>query len=139
MRGSQPGFGLVETIVGLLLGTFALMAMAGVMVSSIQAQRNAVSRMELTSLAETKMDQLRSHAALPTSDTMKLSVGGSLTSNVADHWEAMTNAAGRAYAVRWRVETGVNGTRDVTVRVQPVTPALKEVPYADAQGLMLIR
>lgn len=139
MQGDRAGFSLVETMVGMLVGTVALLALAGVMASTLNVRSVSLSRMELTSLGESKLDQLRSHAALPNADTMKLSVGGSLTSDVTDHAEQITNARGRTYAVRWVVAPGLNGTRDVTVRVAPASPRRNEVPWMDVQSLMLIR
>lgn len=137
--GGREGFGLVETVVGLLLGTVAILALAAVMITSLQVQVNAASQLELTALAESTLDQLRAHAALATSDTTMLSVGGSLTTSAANHCDTITSAQGRAYVVRWQVSAGLAGTRDVTVRVRPVTAARIEVPFADARTVMLIR
>jgi prepilin-type N-terminal cleavage/methylation domain-containing protein len=139
MMGKRAGFSLVEVMVGLVVGTIALLALGSVMVGTSQVQRVSLSRMELSSIAETKIDQLRSHAALLTSDTVKLSVGGSLTSSVANHSEQYTSQRGRVYNVRWLVANGLNGTRDVTVRVAPASAYRNEVPYLDAQTLMLVR
>jgi Tfp pilus assembly protein PilV len=138
-RCRQDGFSLVETTAGLLIGATVLLAFAGIIISALQLQASTVSRMELTALAETKLDQLLAHAALPTDDTLKLSVGGSLTNNDPHHAEQMSSARGRVYDVRWVVVPGLNGTRDVTVRVAPVTPAPKQVPHMDVRTLMLIR
>ena len=139
MTGRRAGWSLVETTVGMLVGTIALMALAGVMISTSHLQSLSLSRMELTSVGETKLDQLRSHAALTTTDTMKLSVGGSLSSNVANHYEVVTSARGRQYTLRWTVASGLSGTRNVTVRVQPSGSRKNEVPYVDVNTLMLIR
>lgn len=139
MKTRREGWSLVETTVGMLVGTIALVALAGVMISTSHLQALSLSRMELTSIGETKLDQLRSHAALTTTDTMKLSVGGSLNSNVANHYEVVTSARGRAYTIRWTVASGLSGTRNVTVRVAPSGLRKNEVPYVDVNTLMLIR
>jgi hypothetical protein len=139
LRARRMGWSLVETTVGMLVGTVALMALAGVMISTSHLQSLSLSRMELTSIGETKLDQLRSHAALTTTDTMKLSVGGSLNSNVANHYDILTSARGREYTLRWTVASGLSGTRNVTVRVQPSSKRKNEVPYVDVNTLMLIR
>jgi Tfp pilus assembly protein PilV len=139
MKARREGWSLVETTVGMLVGTVALVALAGVMISTSHLHSLSLSRMELATVGETKLDQLRSHAALQTTDTTKLSVGGSLTSDVANHSELVTTARGRTYTVRWTVASGLNGTRDVTVRVLPTGARNNEVPYVDLNALMLIR
>jgi len=137
--GRRGGWSLVEATVGMLVGTVALIALAGVLVSTSFLHSLSLSKMELTSLGETKLDQLRSHAALATTDTMRLQPGGSLTSNAADHSEQVTTPRGRVYNLRWQVANGISGTRNVTVRVVPAQPRRNEVPYVDVNTLMLIR
>jgi Tfp pilus assembly protein PilV len=140
MQRIREGFSLVETMVGLVVGVIALVALASVMVGTSQVQQISLSRMELSSIADTKVDQLRSHAALLTSDTLKLSAGGSLTDSVdANHFERVTSERGRTYQVFWQVSSGLNATRDVTVRVAPVSPRRYEVPYLDIRTLMIVR
>lgn len=134
----RDGFSLVETVVAMLVGTIALIALAGVMVSSSQVQSVSLSRMELTAIGETKLDQLRAYSALRTADTVQLSIGGSLTSDVANHTGVMTSARGRQYRLRWAVAAGLNGTRDVTLRAAPVSPRRNEVAYVDLRTLMLM-
>jgi hypothetical protein len=139
MKGRRAGWSLVETTVSMMVGTVALVALAGVMISNSYLHSLSLSRMELTSVGETTLDQLRSHAALQTTDTVKLSVGGSLTSNVAYHHQQITTVRSRQYTVRWTVASGVGGTRDVTVRILPSAPRRNEVPFVDMRTLMLIR
>jgi hypothetical protein len=139
MQSRREGWSLVEATIGMMVGTVALVALAGVLVSTSFLHSLSLSKMELTSIGEAKLDQLRSHAALQTTDTLRLGEGGSLTSDVDFHNEQVTSARGRVYKLRWIVAAGVSGTRDVTVRVQPVGPRRNEVPYLDVNTLMLIR
>jgi hypothetical protein len=120
------------------VGTIALIALAGVMVSTSQVQVLSLSRMELTAIGETKLDELRSYSALRSADTVQLAIGGSLTSNVANHAEQITSARGRVYDLRWTVAAGLNGTRDVVLRVAPVSSRRNEIPYTDLRTLMLL-
>lgn len=138
VEGRRDGFSLVETVVAMLVGTIALIALAGVMVSTSQVQALSLSRMELTSIGETKLDQLRAHSAWRTADTVQLAIGGSLTSDVANHSGVVTSARNRQYRLRWAVAAGLNGTRDVTLRVSPVSARRNEVPYVDLRTLMLL-
>jgi hypothetical protein len=139
LDASRAGWTLVEAAVGMLVGTVALIALAGVLVSMSYLHSLSLSKMELTSVGEAQLDQLRSHAALQTADTLRLGVGGSLSTNMADHNTQVTTARGRTYNVRWRVAAGVSGTRNVTVRVAPVGPRRNEVPLMEFNTLMLIR
>jgi Tfp pilus assembly protein PilV len=138
IQGRRAGWSLVESMVGMLVGTVALIALAGVMMSTSHLQSLSLSRQELASVAESKLDQLRAHAALLTSDTVKLVVGGSLASNVANHYEQVATARGRTYTVRWLVASGLNGTRNVTVRATPASPRRNEVPYMDMNTLIVL-
>jgi hypothetical protein len=94
--------------------------------------------MELTSIGEAKLDELRSFSALRSADTVQIANGGSLTSNVANHWEQATSPRGRQYNLRWLVAPGLNGTKDVTLRVAPVSARARELPYMDMRTLMLL-
>jgi Tfp pilus assembly protein PilV len=132
----REGFSLVETVVAMLVGTVALISLAAVMVSTAAVQSVSLSRMELTSIGETKLDELRAFTALRSADTVQLAIGGDLTSNVANHWEQLTSARGRQYTLRWQVAAGLNGTRDVTLRVAPSAGAHNEVAYRDLRVLI---
>lgn len=132
----REGFSLVETVVAMLVGTVALISLAAVMVSTAAVQSVSLSRMELTSIGETKLDEMRAFTALRSADTVQLAIGGSLTSNVANHWEQITSARGRPYTLRWQVAAGLNGTRDVTLRVAPSAGGRNEVAYRDLRVLI---
>ncbi|HEX6307314.1 MAG TPA: hypothetical protein VFZ69_03940 [Longimicrobiales bacterium] len=138
LDGCREGFSLVETVVAMLVGTAALISLAAVMVSSTQVQTLSLSRMELTSVGEAKLDGMRASLALRTADTVQLGIGGSLTSNVANHWEQVASARGRAYRLRWEVVAGINGTRDVTLRVEPAVAGRSEIPYTDLRVLLAV-
>jgi hypothetical protein len=75
---------------------------------------------------------------LRSADTVQLAIGGSLTSNVANHAGQITSARGRVYNMRWTVAAGLNGTRDVVLRVSPTSERRNEVPYVDLRTLMLL-
>ena len=139
VRRCRSGWTLVETTVGMLVGTIALIALAGVLIMTSFLHSLSLSRLELVTVAEAKLDQLRAHASLQTTDTLRLAPGGSLTSDVANHHEQVTSARGRRYSVRWLVVAGLAGTRDVTVRVAPAVPRRNELTRMDANSLMLVR
>lgn len=136
LKQRREGFSLVETVVAMLVGTAALISLAAVMVSSTQVQRMTLSRMEMTTLGEAKFDRLRAAVALRSADTVQLNVGGSLTSDVANHNEQVTSARGRLYQLRWQVAAGVTGTREVTLRVAPLAKGPTEAAWVDLRILM---
>jgi Tfp pilus assembly protein PilV len=138
LQGDRPGLSLVEVVVALMVGTIALMAMAGVMASTARVHQSSESRMEYLNVGEAKLDQLRSYGTLRTADTVQLTLGGSLTSSMTNKSQQMTSARGRAYAVRWQVASGPNGTRDVTLRVAPLVRNPNELPHMDLRALMSI-
>ncbi|MGH7449047.1 MAG: type IV pilus modification PilV family protein [Longimicrobiales bacterium] len=138
MQKRRDGFSLVETVVGMLVGTVALIALAGVMISTAQVQGLSLSRMELVGIGEAKLDALRSYAALRRPDTVQIALGGSLTSNVANHYEQITSARGRMYVLRWTVVSGINGTRDVTLRVAAPAARPNELGQLDFKTLMAV-
>jgi prepilin-type N-terminal cleavage/methylation domain-containing protein len=133
---NRDGFSLVELIVSMLVLSLALLAIGQVMVSTARLQQNAESRMEYVALGDGKLDQLRSYAALRAPDTVQLSLGGSLTSDVTGKSEQVTSDRGRPYTIRWHVTQGLNGTRSVTVRVAPVNPGRSEMRHMDLRALM---
>jgi hypothetical protein len=116
MTGRRAGWSIVPTTMGMVVSTVGLGVLAGVMMSTSHLQTRSLSRTELTAVGEATLDQLRSHATRATADTTRLSLGGSLTRDVAHHHDLVTTP-GAAYTVRWLVTPGFSGTRDVTVRV----------------------
>jgi prepilin-type N-terminal cleavage/methylation domain-containing protein len=135
---NRHGFSLVELIVSMLVLSLALLAIGHVMVSTARLQQNAESRMEYVALADGKLDQLRSYAALRSADTVQLSLGGSLTSDAAGKSQQVTSDRGRPYIIRWQVTQGLNGTRSVTVRVAPVNAGRSELRHMDLRALMAL-
>lgn len=136
--GRRPGFGLVETIFAMMIAAVGVLALGSVMGVTANRQALSASRLEIAALAESKMDQLRFYASSQTADTLKLVVGGSLISDVANYNDLVTSARGRDYKRRWNIVPGVFGTRDVTIRVLPVSPSRLELAYFDVKSLFLI-
>ena len=107
---SEGGFTLVEVLVCTFILTIGMVAIAGLLAVTLQAQQGARESARSTRLAQTKMDEL-----------MKLnftaaavSVGGNLDANVANHNETPVPGV----TLRWVVAAGpTDDTRIVTVRV----------------------
>jgi hypothetical protein len=84
----------------------------------------------MTALADNRFEQLRVAASYRTADTLQLVVGGNLAVPTAPY-TATVMERGRSYVMTWVVVAGPGGTRDVTLRIQPLvddarTPARLE-------------
>ena len=137
-RDSSAGFTLIELTVAMVILTVGLVGVAGLMASAIQRQLRASSRIEMTTLAESKTEELRAYAMLGAADTTQVSVGGSLTTFEADHSETQEGPSGQAYNLRWTVAAGPAGTRAVTVRVTPANRTLSVVRSLTLDALVLV-
>jgi hypothetical protein len=76
---------------------------------------------QLTVAAEMKMEELKAVAGTSLSDTLALVPGGDLDTNATGYWDTV-ELDGRLFTRRWEVVQGPAGTRQVTVRTQPLDP-----------------
>jgi prepilin-type N-terminal cleavage/methylation domain-containing protein len=120
-RGPRRGFTLVELMVAIVLITVGLLGSAALMATSLRYQRGAASREEMLALAEAKLDELRSYQNAPAGSGLKvrLAVGGSLTSSVANYYDEVNGPSLKPYRRRWQITQGTVRTRDVQIRVEP--------------------
>lgn len=125
--------------------TVALVSMAELMAITLRMQQLGRNQTTATRLAQDKIDEL-----MPLNFTnAQLTVGGSLTADVANHFDTPANPGGgnSIFRRRWLVEsmtfndqgnkggvmTAVAGgsTRRITVRVIPVAPDSRISPTVD--------
>jgi type IV pilus assembly protein PilV len=118
---SRRGFTLVELMIAIMVISVGLLGMGSVMGSSTQLQSISISRTEMTTAAENKMEELRVYAATPSTSALrvKVAVGGSLAVPVAGYSDSTQSLSGRWYTRRWEIQAGVAGTRQTTIRVVP--------------------
>jgi prepilin-type N-terminal cleavage/methylation domain-containing protein len=115
------GFTLLELMVAIIILSISVLGVAGVLVGTSEWQDRVDSNMELTTMAEGKLERLRVYARTLTSDTLQLNVGGSLSSSTANHADTVATLSGVTYLRRWSVANGpVTRTREVTLRVAPM-------------------
>ncbi len=121
--GKRKGFTLIELMMALFLLSVALLGMAGLVASSTRLQRLAVTRTEMTTVAEGKLEELRSYGMTTSGDSLRarLAVGGSLVTPAANYADSAQSLDGRWYYRRWQITTGVAGTRRATVNIVPKT------------------
>jgi prepilin-type N-terminal cleavage/methylation domain-containing protein len=118
---NERGFTVIEVLVAMVILTVALVSMAELMAVTLRLQQLGRNQTSATRLAQDKIDELMSQnwAAAP-----QLAVGGSLTADVANHFDTPANATN--YKRRWIVADGpvdppvtAGRLRIITVRVIP--------------------
>jgi prepilin-type N-terminal cleavage/methylation domain-containing protein len=119
---ARRGFTLVELTVAMLLIVVGLLGSAALMSTSLRFQRGSSTREDMVTIAQGKLDELRSYQRAPKGSAAwsKLAVGGSVTTSVTGYDSVVTVGA-RSYRLRWQLTADVAGTRFVTVRVQPIS------------------
>lgn len=111
------GFALTEIMIALVLLAIGLLSLVGVMLGTSQRMDRTSSQADFAAAGESKVEDLWAAAFARNSDTLALTIGGSLTADETDHWDVFTNADGRQFRRRWLVEEGPAETRSVTIRV----------------------
>ena len=122
---SRRGFGIVELLIAIVMLSVGMLGLASLMASALRRERLSATRMEVSSLAEAKFEELRAYGALHYQHALRarLDAGGSLSLNVNNYTDSVTALNGRTYYRRWLVTNGdALGTRRVTLRITPKTP-----------------
>jgi prepilin-type N-terminal cleavage/methylation domain-containing protein len=120
---SEQGFTLIELMIAMVVIVIGVLGVASTTVSMTRTQDLTAARVDMAALADNKFEQLRGFAsakALVTADTAQLTLGGSLTVATAGYNDVVVER-GRSYSRLWVVTAGVGGTRDVTIRITPLT------------------
>ena len=117
----RAGFTLVELMMAIVMLSFGLLGMAGLMVSSTQVQQLSTTRSQMTLVAESKLEELRSYGQTAAADPLRvrLNVGGSVAAPVAGYADSAQAPGGRWYYRRWQIVNDIAGTRRVNLRVVP--------------------
>jgi prepilin-type N-terminal cleavage/methylation domain-containing protein len=117
----RAGFTLVEVMMAIVMLSFGLLVMAGLMVSSTRVQQLSTTRSQMTLVAESKLEELRSYGQTAASDPLRvrLNVGGSVAGPVAGYADSAQAPGGRWYYRRWQVVNDMAGMRRVNLRVVP--------------------
>lgn len=147
-RGQRPlvrsrrGFGLVELMVAIIMLSVGMLGMASLMASALRRERISSTRMEVSSLAEAKFEELRAYGALNYTHALRarLNPGGSLTLNVGNYTDSLTALNGRTYYRRWTVANGTAlNTRRVTLRVTPKVPLRYDTRSVEFTTLVVLQ
>jgi prepilin-type N-terminal cleavage/methylation domain-containing protein len=120
---SEAGFTLVELMIAIVVIVIGVLGVAATTVSMTRTQHLTAARVDMAALADNKFEELRGFAgakAQVAADMAQLAIGGSLTVATAGYNDVVVER-GRSYSRLWLVTAGVGGTRDVTVRITPLT------------------
>jgi prepilin-type N-terminal cleavage/methylation domain-containing protein len=120
---SEQGFTLIELMIAMVVIVIGVLGVAATTVSMTRTQDLTAARVDMAALADNKFEELRGFAgakAQVAANIAQLAVGGSLTVATAGYNDVVVER-GRSYSRLWVVTAGVGGTRDVTVRITPLT------------------
>jgi prepilin-type N-terminal cleavage/methylation domain-containing protein len=136
-RPAESGFTLVEMMLAIIVLTVGLLGLASTMASMTRYQDLSAVHADMTALGDHKIEQLRVAATYMTADTMQLVVGGSVTVPTALHVDTLVER-GRTFIRLWQVQDGPGGTRQVTLRVQPLVDDARTPSRLDFTTLIQI-
>lgn len=113
----ECGFTLIEVMICSLILTIGMIAIAGLLVVTTQMHVSAREAARSTRVAQDKLDELMK---LDFTNDAEIAVGGSLTANVANHFEVSPGGL-EGITVRWQVAAHPDATitdlRVLTVHV----------------------
>jgi prepilin-type N-terminal cleavage/methylation domain-containing protein len=139
-RSARRGFTVIELMVAIMIISVGLLGMSSVMGSSSRLQTLAISRGEMATAAESKVEELRVFGGTATDSPLRvaIAVGGSIVAPVAGYSDSTEAVSGRWFYRRWQIQNGVAGTRQVTVRVVPKGPLRDLVKRLDFSSLLSV-
>lgn len=137
LRPAESGFTLVELMLAIIVLTVGLLGLASTMASMTRYQDLSAVHADMTALGDHKIEQLRVAATYMTADTMQLVVGGSLAVPTAQYVDTLVER-GRTFLRLWQVQAGPGGTRQVTLRVQPLVDDARTPSRLDFNTLIQI-
>jgi prepilin-type N-terminal cleavage/methylation domain-containing protein len=135
---NDRGFTVIEVLVAMVILTVALVSMAELMAVTLRLQQLGRNQTAATRLAQDKIDELMAQNWGGAAPSAQLAVGGSLTADVANHFDTppvVPGAASLNYRRRWVITAGpedddtfpapnnnvlADRLRVITVRVIPV-------------------
>jgi Tfp pilus assembly protein PilV len=133
----EGGFTLIELTLAIVMLVVGVLAAASTMASMTRYQDLSAARTDMSTLADNKFEQLRAAASTRTADTVQLAIGGNLNTPTAPHTDTVQER-GRTYVRTWVVAPGVGGTRDITLRIRPLTDDARTPARLEFRSLILV-
>jgi prepilin-type N-terminal cleavage/methylation domain-containing protein len=120
-RGAERGFSMIEMMVAIVVILVGLVSIVGISVYVSRANVTSNNLSVLATAAQSQIDLLRQAQWTVTTEDPTITVGGSLSSNVANHSTTLSNTPAGDLIVRWQVTQGPTAdVRYVTVKVVQV-------------------
>lgn len=116
---SRKGFTVAEVLVATVILGVGMLALAGLMATVMGRHTRATIVQEMTTLAESKIEELRASSIIKAADTAQITMGGSLDASVANHVDTVASpgAAARTFYRRWVISAGPAGTKKADLRI----------------------
>jgi prepilin-type N-terminal cleavage/methylation domain-containing protein len=136
---TRKGFTVAEVLVATVILGVGMLALAGLMATVMGRHTRATTVQEMTTLAESKMEELRASSIIKSADTAVVSYGGSLSAATVNHADTIASPVGRMYYRRWLVTAGPAGSRKAEMRIE-MTQTFKrhKVGAMDFSTLLLV-
>jgi prepilin-type N-terminal cleavage/methylation domain-containing protein len=134
------GFTLIELMIAIMVISIGLLGMGSVMAGSTFLQSLSISRTEMTTAAENKVEELRVFARTPTGSPLRtaIALGGDVLAPLVGYSDSTQSLSGRWYYRRWQIQAGPAGTRQVTIRVVPSGAQRAVVKSLDFASLLAV-
>jgi type II secretory pathway pseudopilin PulG len=120
VKSGRGGFSIVELLVSMTIFSFGVLGGVALIETGFRWEGRAEVATQLTVAAEMKVEELKALAGTDLAEAVQLEIGGSLETDVANHWDSI-DLDGRVLKRRWWVEVGPSGVRRVTVRADIVS------------------
>lgn len=115
---SRKGFTVAEVLVATVILGVGMLALAGLMATVMGRHTRATIVQEMTTLAESKIEELRASSIIKAADTAQIMLGGALDASVANHADTVASpGAARTFYRRWVISAGPAGTKKADLRI----------------------
>ena len=136
---NRAGFTVAEMVVATVIIAVGFLALAGLMATVMGRHTRATVVQEMTTIAESKLEELRAASIIDAVNTAIVDVGGSVATDVADHNDVITSSTGRGYKLRWEIADHASGAKSVTMRISMTqTHDRHKVQPMDFSTLLLV-
>ena len=115
---SRKGFTVAEVLVATVILGVGMLALAGLMATVMGRHTRATIVQEMTTLAESKLEELRASSIIKSADTAVVAFGGDMTTSQVNHADTIASPVGRTFYRRWAITAGPAGTRKADLRIE---------------------
>jgi len=136
---SRKGFTVAEVLVATVILGVGMLALAGLMATVMGRHTRATIVQEMTTLAESKLEELRASSIIESADTAVVAFGGDVVTSVVNHSDTIASPVGRTFYRRWAISAGPAGTRKADLRIEMTrTDNRHKIGQMDFATLLLV-